>query len=521
MMGDTDVMWRTAFAGAVMAAFAVYVAIATMATLFVPPSIIIFLAPFVLIAIAAAPQRRAVPKKIITAVMLGAVALMPVWPTYIHLKFGPMPLLTPPRVLFYFLTAFWLYDMAASPLRRGQFAFAMKRGGWLSISVIGFFALNAISVPIAEGSKFAGIEFFRQVIIWLLPFCACATYVRRWADFKRILAALAVGAAIVGAIAVAEFATSTLLAAKLSPFIMADTEWLRIAQEVKSRDGVFRAQATHTHPISLGEYLSFGAPLALAFAIAARRRRRLIWGAVLLIILCGVAATNSRGAIFSLAVSLGLTGGLFAFQLMRKVHLFRVRPLVGLGSLFLILGSPVILVAAHQTVTGAAGASAARSSQGRIDQIKLAWPKIIKRPVGGHGTGRSARIVGYYGRALSLDNYYLSLAVDLGFPGPISFLGILGLAIASSLKRAKMGPPEMHWALIGFAAALASFGISRMIISQTGNISFLFPVVGAYLGAMAASAPRRKRHASGGLPVNMSASVSLSHCEDENPPYTG
>ena len=483
-------MRRAALAAAAFCAFVVYIAFATMTTLFIPPAIIVFIAPFVFIAIAAAPQRKAVSKKIIMPIVIAAVALMPLWPVYIHLRVGPMPLLTPPRVLFYVLTAFWLYDMMSSPLRRGQFVSALKRGPWLAGAVIGFFALNALSVPIAEGSKFAATEFFRQVIIWLLPFFALATYVRRRRDFVRILMATAAGAGVAGAIAIAEYGTGTLLAAKLSPFIMTKAEWLSIAQELKSRDGVFRAQATHTHPISLGEYLTVCAPLAFAFAIAANGARRYFWLVALALIRGGIFATSSRGALFALAVGLGVTGAIFAAQLLRNADLFKFRPVIGLFSLGLILASPVLVIAAHHVVTGEAGTSAARSSQGRIDQIKMAWPKIVKRPVGGHGTGRSARIVGYYGRALSLDNYYLSLAVDLGFPGPICFLSIMIIAVRSSRQGAQTGPPAERWALTGLAAALAAFAVSRTIISQTGNLSFFFPLIGAYLGAASATAKR-------------------------------
>ncbi len=83
----------------------------------------------------------------------------------------------------------------------------------------------------------------------------------------------------------------------------------------------------------------------------------------------------------------------------------------------------------------------------------MAWPKIVKRPVPGCGTDRSALIVGYYGRALSLDNYYLSLAVDLGIAGPVCFLGIMIVMIRSAHGRARRGPRKGRRLMIGFPGA--------------------------------------------------------------------
>jgi len=475
---------------AALAIFAGYVAIATVATLFAPLAFFLFIAPIVLLAIAAAPAGRAAPKNIIMPLLLAGAVMMPLWPAYIHLKPGPLPILTPPRLLLYAVTAFWLYDMVFSPLRRGQFLVAIKKSRMIAGLVMLLFVLNFLSLPMAMGRALAGQEFFRQTIIWFIPFCAFATYVRNFPDFRRLLAASVIGAALAGIVAVAELGTGKLLASYLSPLISGDGEWLRIAQEQKIRDGVFRAQATHTHPLSLGEFLALAAPLAVGFGIAAKGRRRVFWGAALLAIVCGVLATNSRGAFFGLTAGLGLTGGVLLLRFLKTAAAHRFRPAVGLAALFLIIAAPVLVVGVNKFVTGDAGTSAARSSQSRIDQIQMAWPKILERPVIGYGTGRAVRIIGYWGRTLSVDNYYLSLAVDLGLPGPITFLCIMIFCMRSSMGQAKHSPPDMGWMLIGFAGAMAAFAVSRSIVSQTGNLSFFYLILGAYVGA-AAGAGRR------------------------------
>jgi O-antigen ligase len=460
-------------------AFAFYVAVAAVATLIYPLFLTAFLAPAIFMVFAFAPQGRAVPKTFIMPLIFAAAALMPFWPTYIHVAIGSLPILTPPRVVFYMLTVIWIYDMTVSPLRRAQFLVAIKRRPWLAGLVFAFFVLNAMSVPLAEGKVMAAQAFFRQTIILLLPFCLFLTYVRRWREFRLILMWTAMGAAAAGAIAMGEAATKTLLAAKLSPLIMGDDKWLQIVQTVKSRDGVFRAQATHTHPISLGEFLCFCAPLAFALALRARRTARWLWFGALALVIGGVIATNSRGAMLALAPGIGVILFAVLARILRNPAQDALRPAIGLLSLVMIAASPVFVYTAHSLVTGDAGTSAARSSQSRIDQVKMAWPKIQKRPVLGYGTGRAARIVGYVGRNLTLDNYYLTLAVDVGLPGPVLFLLLMIVAARRSFQDAAQGPPDMRWLLIALAAAMAAFMVSRLVNSQTLNLNYFFPLVAA------------------------------------------
>ena len=476
--------------------FCGFVAIATMMTLIFPPVIIFFAAPIIMLGVWFLPKRKCIPAKFIWPLILVVAALMPFWPTYIHLKIGSLPILTPPRIVFYILSAIWIFDMISSRVRRGYFLFGLKKNKLLGGGVICFFALNALSLPMAEGRILASEIFFRQLIILAVPFCIFVTYVRKFKHIRHIAAATAIGAGVAGGIAGIEFLTKSLLAAKLAPFIMTSAQWLEITQELKTRDGIFRAQATHTHPISLGEYLSFTAPLALCFFAAAKRRARILWALILVLIVIGIFATNSRGALMALAAGTCFITAIAFFGRIKQLQGSRFLPLAGLASIFLIAAAPILVAGAQKIANGDSGTSAARSTQGRIDQINMAWPKIVKRPVLGYGAGRSARIVGYYGRALSLDNYYLSLAVELGFPGPLCFLAILIAAIATTLKRASdatlrtiFRAERMVW--LGLSGAMFAFLVSRMIISQTGNLNFFFPLIGAIIGANAGTRIRR------------------------------
>ena len=491
---EANPLWRWGVIALSLAAFTVYLMAAAFSAVVFPAAIVLFLAPLFVLILAAVPQGRAAPKKLVMLLLYAGAALLPLWPVYIHLKLGPMPIITPPRLILYALTAIWLADMLSSPLRRAQFIVGLKRGGAVSFFIILLFVISALSIPMAEGRVMAVQEFFRQSIIWLLPFFVAVTYMRRQRDLNRLIVILTVGAVINAAIAVLEKASGHLLAQVLSPFITGSGEWLQIVQAQKIRDGVFRAQGTHTHPLSLGEYVAFAAPFATIFMIRAKQLApKLLWGAAVLILIAGAAATSSRGAALAIAVSFIATAAILLQRSFRDGISARYAPVVAFFVLCTVVMAPAGFIAAEKVISGDSGTSATNSSQARLDQIEMAWPKILKRPVGGYGTGRATRILGYWGRSLTLDNYYLTLALDFGFPGPIIFAGLMGAVALTSYRRSREGPPGDQLIYVGFLAAIIAFATTRTIVSMTGNLSFMYILLGAFVGAGAYLKPRPVR----------------------------
>ena len=472
-----------------------YVAIGAAATIIFPAAIIIFLLPIALGVIKVAPAARAAPRKLVFGLLAAAAFLLPMWPPYLFLKLGPAPALIPPRIILYAVSAIWVYDIVFSPLRRAQFIYALKKGGLPVKFFFCLFAIGLMSLPFAEGRAIAAPEYFRHVAIWFVPFCAVITYCRRQRDFASLLRWMTLGAVPVALVAIIEFATHQLFANVLSPFISDDEEWLRNVQALKIRDGVFRAQATHTHPLSLGEHLAFAAPFALAFALSARQLRdRAFWHGSFAIIAAAAVATNSRGAMIVMAISVGAMTGILLWRALRRASASRWRPLAGLAFLCLVATAPAGALVTYGIISGKGGVSAANSTQSRIDQIEMAWPKILKRPVGGYGTGRSARILGYWGRMLTIDNYYLSLALDYGFPGPIAFLAMLVAWAASAIRRSTQAHPHLGVIYLAMFASILAIAVDRTIISLTSNLTMIYFMLAAFAGASVTFSHRRARN---------------------------
>lgn len=486
---------RVAGAAGMALGLTIYAALAAAATVIYPPLGLAFLIPLLIGVVAVAPAAKATPRGVALSLILIAAFLLPVWPVYLFVKLGPTPILTPPRLVLYAVSAFFFYDMTFSRWRRAQFLIAVRKSGAISAFVFLFFVIGFFSLPFAEGRSIAIPEFFRQAIIWLIPYCAVLTYCRRQRDFVAIMKVFTAGAFLVALVAIGEAATHKLLANILSPFIADNADWLRNVQSEKIRDGAFRAQASHTHPLSLGEHLAFSAPFALAFIVSAKSNRaRLFWAAAFIAIVLGAVATNSRGAMLVTALGGGLMLALLGWRFLRRASTSRWRPLAGLICLVCIAASPVAAIGAYGVIAGKGGESAANSTQSRVDQVEQAWPKILKRPVGGYGAGRSTRVLGYWGLTLTIDNYYLSLALDYGFPGPIVFFGLLAALAVAALRRSGRCHPSMTAIYLAAFAAPVSIAIARSITSQTGNLAMIFIMAAAFAGASVTFSRRRSRN---------------------------
>lgn len=469
-------------------AYSFYVFFFATAGMVAPPILGLSIAPLIPLTMWLAPAMPGLPRHITRQMIFIGVFLMPLWPVYLHLKLGPAPIITPTRMMFYMVTLIWLYEMSCVAWRRQQVKAALKRLAPLSIIVLLLFAQKFLSLPLAEGKSIAIKEFSRQTIIWLLPFLAVLTYIAKRRDLERIITLMLSASFIVAIIAIVEFATRHLLAETLSP-LLTNADWLHNVLAEKSRSGLFRSQATHTHPLSLGEQMAMMIPFAM-YKIYRPTSRRWWWAFGLLLLVTAALMTNSRGALIAGALSLGVTFFLMLFAWLKKPQAILWRPLAGMVLAGAIITTPIAIYGAWKLSAGSAGSIEAQSSQARLDQLEFALPKIMARPLNGYGTGRSTKVLGYYTKLLTIDNYYLNLALDLGLPGVLFFISqfivIFWIGTHWGLRLYKDPYAGLYLAFAGMALSMMAM---RSVLSITINIEVLMVLMAVMIGT--AAKPKR------------------------------
>jgi hypothetical protein len=118
------------------------------------------------------------------------------------------------------------------------------------------------------------------------------------------------------------------------------------------------------------------------------------------------------------------------------------------------------------------------SSEGRREQWALFWPKIEHWPFG-HGPGRAAEVLGWYsGDFLSIDSYYISVALDYGVIGFVLFYGLLAIcAVIAAFLFVTRREEVAKFAIIP-AVVLVNFIIVKGVLSQADEHSFIFMILG-------------------------------------------
>jgi putative inorganic carbon (HCO3(-)) transporter len=247
----------------------------------------------------------------------------------------------------------------------------------------------------------------------------------------------------------------------------------RIPQPIGGLPGAERG----IHPNELGGALLLFLPVAVA-AVGARERAAAwqTWAsraaALLLSLLLGavLVLSQSRGA------WIGAVAGLGA---MLWVRWRRMRGVLALAGLVLALG---LVYAGPQTAVQAAFASAGLGDagnlastinlEGRLELWSRALYAIQDFPFTGCGLGTFRRVVqvlyplfliGPDADLGHAHNVFLQVALDLGLPGLVAYLALVGTALWIGWRLATSGPgalqpPHPHrWLALGIVGALVAF----------------------------------------------------------------
>jgi hypothetical protein len=149
-------------------------------------------------------------------------------------------------------------------------------------------------------------------------------------------------------------------------------------------------------------------------------------------------------------------------------------------ALFAAAAAAVTFIRPVHTVVFGGGAQAA-SDQARRTQLFMGMPKVVENPIG-FGAGGSGGAMGYApGDFITIDNYYLSVALDYGVIGLVVFPGIFLIVIAWAVRMmlhtADSKDRELGL-LTPLAVALSAFLVIKIVFSQQDNHPLIFMMLG-------------------------------------------
>jgi len=470
----------------------VNVGVATMLlavlALFVEPALsVVFLLVPTLLVVAERCPRDAVTVLTVFVILLSAIPS--------GLVVGPLGGAGRPSMLVGMAAAWWWFHARLlpdggvatgfQPVRWAMYAF----GGTVAISYV------AASVrPIAGAEALAADRnlLYAIALFGILALAADGIATRDRLDtfLRRLVAA----AAVLSVVGILQFRGYDISGVFRLPFL---SEIAGLA-DVQDRGSQRRVAATASHPIEFGVVLAFIFPLALHYALYARRNPRI---ARLAMILIAVAIPMSVSRSGTLAVGISFLTMWFTWPNRQKVNTAL------LTALFLIImrfAIPGLLGTIRYLFLHIFDDE---SYEGRRQDYTLVGQFIKERLVFGRGFGTFLPELYTY-----LDNQYLGLLIEVGVIGTAAFVGLLLVGIGCARGARHHADPEtrsLGQALAGaIFAALVTVGTFDLLAFGIAS-GVLFLLVGCAGALWRLTADTRTTEAtdlSGARPILVPAS---------------
>jgi hypothetical protein len=215
-----------------------------------------------------------------------------------------------------------------------------------------------------------------------------------------------------------------------------------------------------------------------------------------------IRASDARLGIVGMLISLLLYGMLWSIVRWRSHprDLFAAATVYAYPAIFL-LGISVVFASTRLRAMVLGDGAQASSTEARSTQLGMAMAQMWKAPWG-HGAGQSGNAMGYAeGAFITIDNYFIGLALDYGVLGIIFWYGmfIVGLVEATrySISSQYAGRTESRL-LAPLAVVLAAFLVIKWVHGQDDNHPIYFMV----LGMISALIYRLRNNAPGTPPSN-------------------
>lgn len=350
----------------------------------------------------------------------------------------------------------------------------------LSCDISGFSSMDSI------GKTLQDFLYFES---WLLISCIMLLDDRIRAHLPNILLA---SAAFVTLFGVIEWITHRTFSDTfgISEVQAGDAGHLSNMNLIGMRNGELRVKSLFSHPLVYGQFMAALTPVALQFFLRGGALNIIKASIFLLCIVFSVYVCNSRSPFLMIATAGVVFGCLHLLDFRKGGKLFTLLSTI----LGVMLFSPIISEIALGYLTGRS-AQEAMSTSARDLQLTRGISALYFKPAMGYGDGAAINIAGIVGEhgALSIDNEFLSLAVDFGYVGVALFIMLIAAIMGKGLAQAIATQHPTDRLMFNCAvASMASIMLGLTILSIVDETTVLY-LMGGLIIALDAQRHLRAR----------------------------
>jgi hypothetical protein len=458
--------------------------------LFTPWLLVNFMSPLavlVIILIWVLPPARSAPDVAIERLFFTFFIVFSLWPNYLALAFPGLPWITVTRLVGIPLVLVFLTGISTSATMRTRLAAILNEspGLWKMLALFVLIQTASIAVSTRPGESLS--KYLVHQTNETAIFFVCAYVFGRPGRLERWAWMFWGFAVILSIFTLIEFRLSHVLWAGYVPSFLAvqdETVAKILSGGMRVTTDTYRAQSIFSTSLGCGEYLAYATPFVVHIAASKKYSALVRFAALgsLLLIIDAILATDSRLGILGYFIGTSLYVLVWAAQKWRREPYSLLAPTVlaiyPVGFLAFIAASFTIgRVKAKVWGMG----QYENSNQARIDQFHMSIPKLLTHPWG-YGVGRGGESLGYTNLAgsLTIDVYYVLVAMEYGIIGFFVFFGIFAVAIGYSLKYVAFAKTEDNELRFAFplCISLFIFIVAKAFFAQEDNHPIVFMLAG-------------------------------------------
>ncbi|MFZ2286539.1 MAG: O-antigen ligase family protein, partial [Bacteroidales bacterium] len=454
-----------------------------------PYLIMQFLAPIALLALLviwALPNQRSAPTYGVEILFAAYFISLILWPDYLALHFPGMPWITSLRVTAFPMLGVFLICLSVSKEFRTAVAKSVMAIKPLWYFICGLLVVQVYTVAFSPTPVSSVQIVILFVVLNFSIFVVSATLFRRIDYIERYWALLCCLALPLSALVILEARQQHLLwMTNIPSFLRVPDETVTKILIPEFRPGInlYRAKGTFRTSLVLAEYLSLLTPFLLHFGFSQRRLVvRVAALSMIPLLFLVIRLTDSRLGLVGMLISILLFGCFWSFIRWRR----QPRNLLSAAILFaypatFCIAVGLILASTRLSIMVFGGGAQAGSTAARSTQLAMALQALVKRPLG-YGPGQSGEAMGFSeGQFRTVDNFFITVSLDLGVPGIVFWYGAFIVGILSALRYCLSREFSMRReaTLLGpLAIALSAFLVVKWVHGQADLHSIPFMELG-------------------------------------------
>jgi hypothetical protein len=446
------------------------------------------LAGMALLIIWVLPDTKTAPSKAMARFLLGFFAVSVAWPDYLALQLPGLPWISFRRLFLGPMCLLLLVCLSTSADFRKKMQETLASEPLLWKLLIAFAIAQMLSIANARDIVGAVKNFINYQIAWTGVFFASVYAFRDENLPEKYLKLFLMAACFIAVIGVLELHNSAVLWKYTVPsFLQVDLTEMAGALDSPLRFGQFRVKSVYNQPLPFAEIMALSIPALLYFIFTTKR----LWTRIALVgidlfILYVLTLPQSRLGLIGFFISHALFILVWAGRIWMRNKFSIIGPTI-------TMAYPVILLAVAAAVMSVGslrekvigGRETAYSDQTRKMQKKLGRYVILRSPLVGYGPRQGgAALPQTGGGRASIDNYFLSIALDYGFLGFIPFYWMLLLAMHRAFMISIRDVTRDNNIALVILTTVTSFLIIKGVLSEDDNHAIPFIMMGMLMAVL-------------------------------------